>query len=195
LPLSTTHEDGIDDSKQENISFRLPKKTLDSLRNEAQEKRIDLNTLTDQVLDSYVNYVSSASKANMLPVSIAVLVELLEGYCDDHLKAIAERAQKKVRVDVPLLLRGEHNFESVIDTYEYWLKVGGLPYRHIRDQNNNNNNNKNRHTFIVRLDMGRKFSFFMAESSKAYFEPVVTRKIDYTITDNSVAITVEGPET
>jgi hypothetical protein len=40
--------------------------------------------------------------------------------------------------------------------------------------------------------MGRKYSLFAAECMKAYFEPVVTRKIEYSITDNCVAITVEG---
>jgi hypothetical protein len=40
--------------------------------------------------------------------------------------------------------------------------------------------------------MGRKLSFFAAECSKAYFEPVVTREIEYSLTDNSVMIAVEG---
>jgi hypothetical protein len=185
--LSNTDRDiGFNDGRYENISFRLPKKTLDSLRNDAKEKRIDFNTLAYQVFDSYANYLSNASKANLLPVSKAVLAELLEGYSEEQIKAIAERAQKKVRIDVPILLRGEHNFESVIDTYEYWLKVGGLSYKHVKYPQN-----KKRHTFIIRLCVDRKFSFFLAECSKAYFEPVVTSKIEYTFTDNNVAITVE----
>jgi hypothetical protein len=40
--------------------------------------------------------------------------------------------------------------------------------------------------------MGRKYSFFAAECFKAYFEPLATKKVEYTITDNIVAITVEG---
>lgn len=40
--------------------------------------------------------------------------------------------------------------------------------------------------------MSRKFSFFVAEFLKAGFEPISTRKVEYTITDNMVAITMEG---
>jgi hypothetical protein len=40
--------------------------------------------------------------------------------------------------------------------------------------------------------MGRKYSFFAAECFKAYFEPLTTKKVEYTITDNIVAITAEG---
>lgn len=39
--------------------------------------------------------------------------------------------------------------------------------------------------------MSRKFSFFVAEFLKAGFEPI-SRKVEYTITDNMVAITMEG---
>jgi hypothetical protein len=85
-----------------------------------------------------------------------------------------------------LLLRGEYNFEALVDTYEYWLQIGGLPYRHIIGANN-----KKRHTFVARFDMGLKFSLFQAEFLKVYFEPFATKGIESTITDNSVAITVE----
>ncbi len=172
----------------ENISFRLPKRQLDQLRQEAKERRISLNTLISQMVDSYVNYVLSASKANLLPVSKEVLVQLLEGYDDDEqIRKIAKRINNKVTKEITMLLRGEFSFEAVVNTYEYWLKIGGIPYRHIRDANN-----KNKHTFIVQFNMGRKFSLFMAESLKAAFEPLVAAKIECSIIDGSVAITVEG---
>jgi len=40
--------------------------------------------------------------------------------------------------------------------------------------------------------MGRKFSLFQAEFLKSSFEPLVTREIEWSITDNSIAITVEA---
>jgi hypothetical protein len=55
-------------------------------------------------------------------------------------------------------------------------------------------NNKKKHTFVARFDMGRKFAAFQAEFLKAYFEPFVTEGIESTITDNTVAITVEGED-
>jgi hypothetical protein len=174
--------------KSESISFRLPKDQLDRLRQEAEEKRITLNTLVSQMVDSHVNYISSASKANLLPISKELIMELLEAIDDeDKIKEIAKRTQNKVTKEITMLLRGEYSFEAVIDSFEYWLKIGGLVYKHIRD-----GTNEKKHTFIVQFNVGMKFSFFMAEYLKAAFEPLVVAKIECAITDNIVAITVEG---
>ena len=40
--------------------------------------------------------------------------------------------------------------------------------------------------------MGKKYSVFAAESFRAYFEPVVTQQVMYSITDNVISISVEG---
>jgi hypothetical protein len=110
---------------------------------------------------------------------------------EEQIKAIAYRAQNKVTKDITIRLRGEYSFEALVDTYLYWLKVGGLSYEQVKEAENKNN----RYTFIVRFDVGRKFSLFQAEFLKASFEPVVTVKIEYAITDKSVAITVKAGET
>jgi predicted HicB family RNase H-like nuclease len=60
---------GAGRGSSENISFRLHKEQLDQLRQEAKEKRIGLNTLASHIIDSYLNFTSSASKAGAVPVS------------------------------------------------------------------------------------------------------------------------------
>lgn len=110
---------------------------------------------------------------------------------EGQIKAIAYRVQNKVTKDITIRLRGEYSFEALVDTYLYRLKVWGLSYEQVKEAENKNN----RHTFIVRFDVGRKFSLSQAEFLKASFEPVVTVKIEYAITDKSVAITVKAGET
>ena len=170
----------------ENISFRLQKVQLDQLREEAKEKRMSLNTLANQIIDSYVNYNSNLSNADVIPISKAILVALVEACSEDQLKTIAEQVQRKATIDLALQLRGKYDFESLVDIFDSWLRATGFPHRHDKDAENN------RHNFIIQHDMGRKYSFFAAECFKAYFEPVVTGKIECSITDNSIAITVEG---
>lgn len=171
----------------ENISFRLSKIQLDQLRQEAEQKRISLNTLVNQIIDSHVNFVSNASKAGMIPVSKSVIIELLEGYNEEQIKAIAERTQKKIRIDRALQLRGKYDFATLVDIFVSWLNASGFSYRHDKDLEN-----ESRHTFIVQHNMGRKYSLFLLESLIANCEPVITRKIEYTITDNCLQITGEG---
>lgn len=173
----------------ENISFRLQKVHLDQLREESKEKRISLNTLVSQIIDSYVNFGASVSKAGMIPISKSVFIELLEGYSEEQIKAIAKRTQEKIRIDRALQLRGRYNFEVLVDIFESWLKATGFSYRHNRDAEN-----ASRHTFIVQHNMGRKYSLFLLEALKVNSEPVLTRKVEYTITDNSLVIIGEGGE-
>jgi DNA primase large subunit len=184
----TNDHDGNNNNsvKTENITFRLRKDQLDQLRQEAKEKRINLNTLANQIVDSYVNYNSNLSSANVIPVSKAILVALVEACSEDQLKAIAERVQKKDTVDLALQLRGRCDFEAIVDIFEYWLRATGFRYRHNKESENN------RYNFIIQHNMGRKYSFFAAECFKAYYESLATKKVEYSITDNSTAITVEG---
>jgi hypothetical protein len=184
----TADHDGSSSSvKSENISFRLHKDHLDRLREEAKEKRISLNTLASQIIDSYVNYNSNLSHADVIPVSKAILIALVEACSENQLKAIAEQVQRKATIDLALQLRGKYDFEALVDFFDSWLRATGFPHRHDKDAENNN-----RHNFIIQHDMGRKYSFFAAECFKAYFEPLTTKKVEYTITDNIVAITAEG---
>jgi hypothetical protein len=183
----TFHHDSSSSVKSENISFRLHKGQLDQLRQEAREKRISLNTLVNQIVDSYVSFIVNALKAGAVPVDKLTLVTLLQGYNEDQLKAMAQHIVGKTGVESTLQLQGRYDFEALIDSQESWLRATGFPHRHDKDSENNN-----RHTFIIQHDMGRKYSVFAAEGFKTYFQPLATKIIECSITDNSVAITVEG---
>src|ERR671916_6804 len=170
----------------ENISFRIPKVPLDQLRLEAKENQITLNTLVNQIVDSYVNFTSNASKAGMIPIHRLCLITLLEGYDEEQVKEIAKRFVKAICVETPLLLRGKYDFEAVLESHRSWLKAAGFQYRYSKDAE------KNRHTFIVEHDMGRKFSLFAVEYTKLYFEPVVKKEVESSFTDNTIMIVLEG---
>jgi hypothetical protein len=182
----TASDLGIANAKSENVSFRLNKDILTKLRREAEQKRISLNTLANQVLDQYVNFGASA-KADMLPMAKEAVIELAAGYSEEEIKSIGQRVAKKIGTDIAYQLRGRYDFESLIDIFDYIHKASDIPYKHNIDEHN-----KDKHTFIVQFGMGRKWSLGIAEYWKAMFEPVSSKKVEYTITDSMLAITVEG---
>ena len=184
--MNVTGNNDISHKRSENVSFRLNKDILAKLKIDADQKQISLNTLANHVFDFYVNFTSSAS-ADMLPEPKVALTDLVEGYDEVQLKGHAERVYNKVGLDIIYQLRGKYDFETVLDVWDYRLKASGVPYRHTIDGQNNN-----RHTFIIQYSMGKKWSLVVAETMKRYFEPVSSKKVDYTITDNMVAISVEG---
>ena len=185
--LALVRSNSTDDSKSsENISFRLNKDQLHELRAEAKQKRISLNTLVSQVVDSYVNYNTNLSKAGVIPLSKTLLIALVETCTEDELKLIAEQVQEKAANDLSLQLRGKYDFEALLSIFDYWLISTGFRYRHdIKPQNNG-------HKFMIQHDMGRKYSFFTAECIRAYFEPMAIEQVEYTISDNVIVLTVEG---
>ena len=186
--VATSGRSGVSNNARysENISFRISKVLLDELRQEAKENQITLNTLVNQIVDSYVNFTSNASKAGMIPIHRLCLITLLEGYDEEQVKEIAKRFVKAICVETPLLLRGKYDFEAVLESHRSWLKAAGFQYRYVEDAE------KNRHTFIVEHDMGRKFSLFAVEYSKLYFESVVAKEVGCSFTDNTIMIALEG---
>jgi hypothetical protein len=186
--LNVTNNNCVSDKRSENVSFRLNKDVLAKLKTDAEQKQISLNTLVNQVFDFYVNFTSSSS-ATMMPTPKVALTDLVDGYDEDQLKAHAERVYNKVGLDIIYELRGKYDFESVLDVWDYRLKASGIPYKHTI-----NENNKDIHTFIIQYSMGKKWSLVVAETMKRYFEPVSSKKVDYTITDNMVAMSVEAKD-
>jgi hypothetical protein len=186
--LNFTNNNDDYHKRSENVSFRLNKDILAKMKTDAEQKQISLNTLVNQIFDFYVNFTSSAS-ADMMPAPRVALADLVDGYSEDQLKAHAERVYNKVGLDIIYQLRGKYDFESVLDVWDYRLKASGIPYKHILDEHN-----KNRHIFIIQYSMGKKWSLVVAETMKRYFEAVSSKKVEYIITDNMVAITVEGKD-
>jgi hypothetical protein len=184
--LNVANNTDVSHKRTENVSFRLNKDILAKLKTDADQKQISLNTLANQVFDFYVNFTSSAS-ADLMPAPKVALADLVEGYNEDQLKAHAERVYNKVGLDIIYQLRGKYDFRTVLDVWDYRLKASGIPYKHTIDEQN-----KDRHTFIIQYSMGKKWSLVIAETMKRYFEPVSSKKVDYTITDNMVAISAEG---
>jgi hypothetical protein len=119
-----------------------------------RKKRVNLNTLLNQIVDSYVNFTANASKADIMPVHKTVLVRLLEAYSEDPLKAMAESIVRNARVEGPLQLRGRYDFETLVDLHESWLRTAGHPYRHTHTHTKDMYSN--RHTFMIQHNTGRK---------------------------------------
>ena len=182
---SNSSSSSLSHKRSESVSFRLNEDIAAELRRYAEQKRISVNTLANQIFDYYFKFANSASN-EMMPMSKAMMVELVEGYREDELKSIIERVCRKAATEVALQLRGSYDFQASIDILGYYLESSGFPYKHTIDEQN-----KKRHTFIIQYGMGRRWSLFAAEAWRIAFQPVLAREAEYAITDNMLAITFE----
>src|SRR5256885_5656764 len=69
LTLSDTSiTDSAKNKKTCLVTFRLPEKLVEELRDEAKNTQISLNTLTNQILNRYVAWERYSSKLGLIPM-------------------------------------------------------------------------------------------------------------------------------
>src|SRR5919206_1265702 len=115
------------------VTLRFNNEILNQLRNEANQKRISLNTLASQIFQSHVEYDTYASKAGMISFPKSLLIRLMEGLGEQEVEELSKYIAKNEIKDMTLLLRKDYSLSSFLDTIESWLRVSGFPYR--RDDN------------------------------------------------------------
>src|ERR1051325_12028831 len=169
-----------------NVTLRFANKILDQLRNEADQKRISLNTLASQIFQSHVEYDTYAAKAGMISFPKALLVRLMEGLGEQEVEELSKYIAKNEIKDMTLLLRKEYTLSSFLDTIESWLRVSGFPYR--RDGGSIDNQVQ---IFVIQHDMGKRWSTYFEKLFKYVFEDLKVRKYSFNSTDNSITFKIQ----
>src|SRR5215218_2299966 len=176
-------------SSSGSVTLRFDNDTLNQLRNEANQKRISLNTLASQIFQSHVEYDTYASKAGMVSFPKSLLIKLIEGLGEQELEDLSKHIAKNEIKDMTLLLKKEYTLSSFLDTIESWIRVSGFPYR--RDEDITDNRTQ---TFVIQHDMGKRWSIYFERLFKYVFEDLKLRKYSFDNTDNSVTFKIQVEE-
>lgn len=169
--------------KTETIAFRLDSSTIEKLRNEAEHKEINLNTLVSQIFKQHIGWHSNAAKAGFLTVRKDLIVELLRLVSEERLAEIAEYVAKKGTRNFVLMLRNEYNITSALDVIETWIRIAGYPYRH--------DVNYTKHSYTIQHDMGRKWSIYLKEQYESLFEDFELKQVNFTMTDTTLSFVAD----
>ena len=100
------------------VTLRFDNGTLHQLKNEADQKRISLNTLASQIFQSHIEYDVYAAKAGMISFPKALLIRLMEGLREHEVEDLSKYIAKNEIKDMTLLLKKEYNLSSFLDTIE-----------------------------------------------------------------------------
>jgi hypothetical protein len=175
-----------DDQKQatEGVTFRIPSRSVNQLRKESKKKQISLNTLMNQIIKDHLEWHTYAGQAKMIPIPRATFSRLLDKFTDEELSKFAVPVAEKDLVDVGLLLEGEITIQSFVRRLEKLSRISNFPFRHEITGDT--------HNFLIQHDMGKNFSFFLKELYRHILEEMFERKLDCTITDNTIVLRFEG---
>jgi hypothetical protein len=123
----------------------------------------------------------NAPKAGLIPLSKSAITMLLDGKTHEEIKKIADSSAKDFS-DIIVLLRGELTVEASVDVLESWLKTTDFNFtRSILED---------KMVFVIRHEMGRKWSVFLSECLRSAMEQL-EQNIKLEISDNNIAIELD----
>jgi hypothetical protein len=192
MPIMTTHTLTDRLSKYQakepipsrNVTLRFDGKTLDSLRKEAEQKRISLNTLASQIFKTHVEFSGAAAKAGMVSFPKNLLVRLMDKLSEDEVRQLSDEIAKNEMKDTLLMIKRSYTIEAFIDLIESWIRISGFSYTH-------DVSGSSTHYFAIQHEMGKRWSIYHAELFKYVFSDLGAKWADFETTDNTVTFNVE----
>jgi uncharacterized protein (DUF1778 family) len=164
------------------VSFRINKEYDDALRAEAEEKKVSMNTLVNQIFADYVDWNKYVKRFGTIMLSREAFKLLLDNLDNDKITTLAIDIATKAPKEFILFKWKEIDLSHVIGFIKMFFDHCG--YGQYDYQVTESKVNK----FSIRHELGKKGSIFL----KAYLESVVKDTLGVEcqsiITDNSVTI-------
>src|SRR6059058_3937010 len=94
-------------SDSESITFRVPAKILNELRQESEKKQVSLNTLTNQIFTDHIVWHSYAKQTGLFYVPRPLISRAVNELTERKLSRIAEKPAKNKLKVLALPIRAE----------------------------------------------------------------------------------------
>ncbi|HMH09293.1 MAG TPA: hypothetical protein VK553_01170 [Candidatus Nitrosopolaris rasttigaisensis] len=172
-------------SESESITFRIPAKLLNELRQESEKKQVSLNTLTNQIFTDHIVWHTYAKQTGLSYVPKPLISRTVNELTEEQLSTIAEEAVKDKLKDLALLIRDEFTASSFLSMTEDWARISDFSYKHeISDGGRI-------HRFMIQHDLGKNYGFLLKEMYRFALEDLLNKKTEFEMTDNTLVATVE----
>src|SRR2546428_6983205 len=150
-------EEGKKRSESESITFRIPSKILNQLRQESEKKQVSLNTLSNQIFTDHIVWHNYARQTGLFYVPKPLISRAINELTEEQLSSIAEETVKNKLKDLALLVRDEFTASSFLDMTEDWARISDFSYKHeISDGGRINR-------FMIQHDLGKNYGFLLKE--------------------------------
>lgn len=168
--------------KTSTVSFRINKEYDEALRAEAEEKKVSMNTLVNQIFGEYVDWNKYVKRFGTIILSREAFKLLLESLDNDKINTLAIDIATKAPKEFILFKWKEIDQSHVIGFIKMFFDHCG--YGQYDHQVTESKVNK----FSIRHELGKKGSIFL----KTYLETLIRDTLGIAcksvITDNSITI-------
>lgn len=168
--------------KTSTVSFRINKEYEQVLRGEAEEKKVSLNTLVNQIFGEYVDWNKYVKRFGTIILSKDAFKLLLDNLDNDKINTLAIDIATKAPKEFILFKWKEIDHSNVVSFIKMYFDHCG--YGQYDYQATENEINK----FSIRHELGKKGSVFLNAFLKTVVKDTLGRDCHSVITDNSVTI-------
>lgn len=166
--------------RPETVTFRINHNHLAQLRKESKHKSESLNTLVNQIIDSYINYHEPLSKIGNIYFSKALLTSIFNSIDDEQLDKLAEEHVKNELKENLNMLGLQYSLDSFLNGTSFWCQNSGFSCRF--DETNDAD------IYTIRFDLGPKWSRFFAKQTEAVLDDLKIRNTEVEVTNNTVRV-------
>ena len=167
-------------AETKSISLRLEAPVVSSLRREAGNKEITLNTLCSQIFRTHVGFTGNAAKAGLIPFPRALLIGLMDKLSDEEIQILAEDIATNEVPDIIYLMRDRYDSDSFLEVLVSWVRASGFPF--------NFNTSNDKRVLVIQHDMTRKWSLYLAKMCERVCYDLKGAKPEFQITKNTLVI-------
>jgi hypothetical protein len=141
--------------------------------------------LASQVFSTHAEYDAYASTSGMVSMPKSLLIIMMNKLDEEDVEKLSQQIAKNELKDLTLLLRGEHNLHSFLQTIESWLRVSGFQYTyHLTDH-------ERTHRLVIQHEMGRRWSLYFEKLFGYVFgEMSLVEEPEFEVTDSIIAFRV-----
>jgi hypothetical protein len=126
------YEDDDDEDESERfgkpMTITIPIENINKLQYESEFKHISLNTRINQIIKDHLDWYSKSHLTKLSYIPKSIVTKAIDQLTEQELSEFAQSAVNDLR-DMSLLLRGEFNFSSLLETVNVWLRIT----RHLTD--------------------------------------------------------------
>lgn len=167
--------------KTSTITFRIDENYEKGLRKEAEEKRISLNTLANQILGDHVELDQYMKKFGMIEMSKGSFRELLHSLDEKNIINFAKSIGSKEPKDFILFKWKELTNESVTSFIKMYFEHCGYGMCDMQKGDGAN-------TVSVHHEFGKNGSVFLKAFLEAIIQSTLEKDGKVVTTDNSVTL-------
>ncbi|HET7148711.1 MAG TPA: hypothetical protein VFI73_09470 [Candidatus Nitrosopolaris sp.] len=172
-------------SESESITFRIPAKLLNELRQESEKRQVSLNTLTNQIFTDHIVWHTYAKQTGLFYVPKPLISRAVNELTEEQLSSIAEEAVKDKLKDLALLLKDEFTLSSFLNLTQDWARISDFTYK--RESSEGGRINR----LMIQHDLGRNYGFLLKEMYRFALEDLLHKKTEFEMTDNTLVVTAQ----